>query len=439
VRSNKSYYGNNTPLDAFAPRFGFAWHPLGDKGLLTIRGGYGWFYQAPGSAGTSTGTPFAEGFSNSDSSNNLSSLQKPFPTPTLGYIARTVDSQLSDRVIGPDYRIPRLQQWNLSTQLRLSHTLTLDTGYVGSRGDRLVLSRGLNQPLLSSVASPVNCGYDGIASDCITTNTSANASLRVPILGETPTALLNSAFDGASTYNSLQATLRQQISRSLTFQAAYTFSRAATDTAIYNDLNNLALDWARASFDRTHRVTTNFNYQFPTLAHATGITGALMKGWSLSGMIILQSGLPMTLADSNGGGVYGHAATSTVTLCPGASYADLTTPGSTTARLNNWIDTSALCAPAAAGSDGSTAYGTAGQSIMNGPSQVNTDFSLGKTTKVGGIREDAVLAFRMEFYNALNHPQFANPGTTVGTATLGVITQTSVAPRLIQFAVKYLF
>jgi hypothetical protein len=435
----KSYYDNNTPLDAVAPRFGLAWHPLGAKGLLTIRGGYGWFFQAPSSNGSSTGTPFAQGFSNSDSSNNLSSLQKPFPTPTLGYIARTVDSQLSDRVIGPDYRIPRLQQWNLSTQLRLSHTLTLDTGYVGSRGDRLMLSHGLNQPLLASAASPVNCGYDGIASDCITTNTAQNASLRVPILGETPTALANSAFIGGSTYHSLQATLRQQVSRSLTFQAAYTYSRAATDTAIYNDLNNLALDWARASFDRTHRLTTNFNYQLPTPARVTGVPGALLKGWSLSGMVIVQSGLPMTLTDSNGGGVYGNAATSTVTLCPGATYASLATPGSTSARINNWINTSALCSPTAVGSDGSTAYGTAGQSIMNGPSQVNTDFSLGKTTKVGGIREDGVLAFRMEFYNALNHPQFANPGTNVGTATLGMITQTSVAPRLIQFALKYLF
>ena len=439
VRSTKSYYSNNTPLDAVAPRFGFAWHPLGVKGLLAIRGGYGWFFQAPGTVGTSTGTPFAQSFSNSDSSNNLSSLQRFFPAPTLGYAARTMDSQLSDRVVGPDYRIPRLQQWNLSTQLRLSHTLTLDTGYVGSRGDRLLMSRGLNQPALASAATPVNCGYDGITSDCITSSTSQNASLRVPILGETPTALSNSAFIGGSTYHSLQATLRQQVSRSLTFQAAYTYSRAATDTAVYNDLNNLALDWARASFDRTHRMTTNFNYQIPLLAQATGVPGALLKGWSISGMVILQSGLPMTLTDSNGGGVYGHAATSTVTLCPGASYASLATPGSTTARINNWINTASLCSPTAAGSDGSTTYGTAGQSIMNGPSQVNTDFSLGKTTKVGGLREDGVLAFRMEFYNALNHPQFANPGTNVGTSTLGMITQTSVAPRLIQFAVKYLF
>jgi hypothetical protein len=50
-----------------------------------------------------------------------------------------------------------------------------------------------------------------------------------------------------------------------------------------------------------------------------------------------------------------------------------------------------------------------------------------------------MLAFRMEFYNALNHPQFANPGTALGSATFGVITQPSVAPRLIQFAMKYLF
>jgi hypothetical protein len=45
----------------------------------------------------------------------------------------------------------------------------------------------------------------------------------------------------------------------------------------------------------------------------------------------------------------------------------------------------------------------------------------------------------MEFYNALNHPQFANPGTAIDSATFGVITQQSVAPRLIQFALKYLF
>ena len=147
--------------------------------------------------------------------------------------------------------------------MRVSRTLSLDVGYVGSHANHLLIARGLNQPLLASASHPVNCGYDGIAADCITTNTSANADLRVPILGETPTALADNEFAGASSYNSLQATLRSQVWRGLSFQANYTYSRAANNTVIDNDQNNLALDWARASFDRTHRSTVNFDYQLP--------------------------------------------------------------------------------------------------------------------------------------------------------------------------------
>ena len=208
---------------------------------------------------------------------------------------RTPTSQLSDRVAGPDYVVPRLHQWNLSTQFRLLRGLTFDIGYVGSQGSRLLLARGLNQPLLASAGSPVNCGYDGVAGDCITTNTAQNAGLRVPIMGETPTALAANEFSGASAYHSLQVTLRKQSAHGLAFQTTYTYSRAATNTVIYNDPNNLALDWARSSFDRTHRFTANFDYQLP----------ARLKGWTLAGIVIVQSGLPMTLTDPNGGGVYG--------------------------------------------------------------------------------------------------------------------------------------
>lgn len=444
VRSTKSFYQNSTPLDTFAPRFGLAWQPFGVDRIV-VRGGYGWFYQTPTYSGNASGTPlftsapFAQGFSNSDSSNNLSSLQNPFPMTTLGFVARTPTSQLSDRVAGPDYRIPRLQQWNLSAQLRLTRSLSLDIGYVGSHADHLLIAVGLNQPLLASASHPVNCGYNGIPGDCITGNTSGNASLRVPYLGETPTALADNEFAGSSSYDSLQATVRSQVWRGLSFQANYTYSRAANNTVVDNDQNNLGLDWARASFDRTQRSTVNFDYQLPAPLRVRGPVAAALKGWSLTGIIIIQSGLPLTLTDPNGGSVYGKAATSTVTLCPGATYNSLITTGNTGARLNNWINTAAICSTTPIGADASTAYGTTGQSIMNGPGQFNTDFSLGKKTRVGGLREDAVLAFRMEFYNALNHPQFSNPGTALDSATFGVITQQSVAPRLIQFALKYLF
>jgi hypothetical protein len=433
--STNSFYRNGTPLDMFAPRAGFSWQPFGGSSRVSVGGGYGWFYQTPlfsgnaASAPLFTSAPFAQSFTNSDASNNLSSFQRPFSATTLGFVLRTPFSQLSDRVAGPEYKIPRLQQWNFSTKFRLSQGLSFDLGYVGSYGDRLMLSRGLNQPMLASAASPVNCGYDGVAGHCITTSTSQNAKLRVPIMGETPTALLASEFAGSSSYHSMQATLRGQFARRLTFQAAYTFSKSLNTNAVYNDQNKLPLARGRAASDRTHRVIANFDYQLPGLLH----------GWSAAGIVIMQSGLPMTLTDPGAGAVYGRAGTSTITMCPNATYSQLSTPGAVRERLGRWIDASAICSAPAIGSDGSTGYGSAGQSILNGPGQVNTDFSLGKRARVGGLREDAELAFRVEFYNALNHAQFSNPGATLGTASFGVITQSSVAPRLIQFGLKYLF
>jgi hypothetical protein len=441
----RSFYQNDTPLRKFAPRFGFAWQPFGAAGRAAVRGGYGWFYQASAfsanaaSAPLFTSAPFAQGFTNTDASNGQSDLQQPFPTTTLGFVARTPTSQLSDRIAGPEYKIPQLQQWNLSLQTKLPRVFTLDVGYVGSYGDNLLVGVGLNQPLLASPNNPVNCGYTGVPADCITTNTAVNAELRVPFMGESPDAITDSQFTGESWYHGLQVTLRRQISHGLSFQSAYTLSKATNDTSIYNDLNYLSRNWARATFDPTHRIVTNFDYQFPNAVHGQGAAGKLLNGWSTAGIVILQSGLPLTLTDPAGGGVYGDASPSTVTLCPGRTAAALVTSGSVEDRLGGWINASALCPLPAIGSDGATGYGNAGQSLLDGPPQVNTDLSLGKRIVVGGLRENAELAFRVEFYNSLNHPQFSNPGTTLGTANFGVITQTSVAPRLIQFALKYLF
>ncbi len=445
IRASKSFYENGAPRNTFAPRVGFAWQPFESGGRLVVGGAYGWFYQNPpfsGNASTAplfTSAPFAQGFTNADSSNNLSTFAKPFPNTTLGFVPRTRVSQLSDRVAGPEYRVPRLQQWNLTAKIRLAGTLSVDLGYVGSHGDRLLLSRGMNQPQLASASNPVNCGYDGVATHCISENSSANAAKRVPVLGETQTALVTSEFTGASWYQSLQATLRKQMSKGLMFQVAYTLSKSMNNLTVLNDQNNLALDRARASFDRTHRLIANFDYQLPLPAGTSRLQRAVMHGWSLTGIVLVQSGLPLTLTDPNGGTVYGRAATSTVTMCPGKPYSSLETGGSVTERLNRWFDASALCPPAVLGVDGSAGYGNAGQSILNGPGQVNADISLGKRARVGGLRQAAELALRVEFYNALNHPQFANPGTTFRTAGFGVITQTAVAPRLIQFGLKYIF
>jgi hypothetical protein len=452
VRPNPSYYQNFAPLDNFSPRFGFAWQP-GKKGRLDVHGGYGWFYQPPADRGSAPNllvmnmAPFAQLFENAGASNSASTLQQPFPTPTLGFSLRTPTSQLTDRIIGPEFKIPLLQQWNLGAQYNFTPTFSFDLDYVGSYGSNLLLSYGANQPVLASPGNPVNCGLPvtplftslGVnAAGCVTTNTSANAFLRAPVVGETPTALSASQNIGQSWYHSMQATFKKQFSQGLMFQIAYTYSKDLTNTTVDNNQDSLATDWARASFDRTHRLISNFFYGLPSL-RAKGFTGEILNGWSVSGIVIIQSGLPMTLTDINGSSVYGFAGFSTITLCPGATPASLVTSGRVESRLNHWINTSGICPASVIGSDGSTGYGNTALSIINGPGQFNTDLSIGKTTTVGGIRENAQLALRIEFYNAINHPQFSNPGTMFGTANFGVLTQSAVAPRLIQFGLKYLF
>jgi hypothetical protein len=452
VRPSPSFYQNFAPHDNFSPRFGFAWQP-GKQSHLAVRAGYGWFFQPPFDLGVAPNfaaqdtAPFGQLFENAGASNGASTLQQPFPTTTLGFQLRTPTSQLTDRIIGPDFKIPLLQQWNFGAQYSFSKTFSLDLGYVGSYGNNLLLGDGSNQPLVASPANPVNCGLPvtpyftnlGVnAAGCVVTNTSANAFLRVPIVGETPSALVAQQNIGWSWYHSMQVTLRKQVSHGLTFQIAYTFSKALSNTTVDNNQNSLEPDWARASFDRTDRLIANFNYDLPSL-WANSFSGKMLKGWSLSGIVVVQSGLPMTLTDVNGGSVYGFAGAATITLCPGATAAGLVTSGRVESRLNSWINTSGICPAPVIGSDGATGYGNTAQSIMSGPGQFNTDLSIGKVTTVGGIRKDAEVAFRMEMYNAFNHPQFSNPGTVYGTANFGVMTQSAVAPRLIQFGLKYLF
>ena len=140
----------------------------------------------------------------------------------------------------------------------------------------------------------------------------------------------------------MQGTLRKQISKGLTFQLGYTYSKAENNATLYNDQTKLSIDWARATFDRTHRLIANYNYELPGIGRE-GILANVSRGWSMTGLFVIQSGTPMTLTDSSGGTVYGSAAPSTITLCSGATNASLATSGRDQSRLNAWFKTSGIC------------------------------------------------------------------------------------------------
>ena len=105
----------------------------------------------------------------------------------------------------------------------------------------------------------------------------------------------------------------------------------------------------------------------------------------------------------------------------------------------NYFNEACITTPPVIGSDGiGTTFGNASPGIVPGPDQVNFDFALVKRTPLGSS-ESRNLEFRAEFFNVFNHTQFANPGTDRATGTFGVIQSTSVAPRIIQLALKLNF
>src|SRR6202007_1785330 len=111
-----------------------------------------------------------------------------------------------------------VQQYDFDLQYQ-HKTLVFSIGYAGAKGTHLAVGRSNNQPLLANPSNPVNG---------LTTNSVANADERVPFLGLSP-LVYRLESSGNSIYNSLQTTLKKDLSHGLQFLAAYTFSKSIDD------------------------------------------------------------------------------------------------------------------------------------------------------------------------------------------------------------------
>jgi hypothetical protein len=293
---------------------------------------------------------------------------------------------------------------------------------------------------LASPSDPING---------ITTNTLANVQARVQYLGYISGGLTGTAFDGRSNYNSLQVTIRKAFSHGFTMQGSYSWSKdlgdmnsevANASSGNSGDPTNLAQQYGPVYFNHPQRFIINYAYDLPFGTHQ-GFAGKLLQGWNIGGVTTVQQGTPLTITDANGGTIYG-VNTSRAEMCPGATYGSALTSGGIESRLGGasggpgYLNVNAFCATPTIG-DG-TGYGNAGVGIFLGPGNFNFDVSLVKTTR---FRERQALIFRAEAFNLFNHPQFSNPANLAvsSPATFGRITTTSVNPRVMQLALKYVF
>jgi hypothetical protein len=335
----------------------------------------------------------------------------------------------------------------LNTQYQFASTWVIELAYVGSRGIHQWGPAGSDPGIAANPALLVSPS-DPSPTSGATINSVSNTALRVPYAGfSAGFTMIGTQLDFK--YNSAQATVRKQLSHGLTLQAAYTWSRAFITSQVGNpnaslsDNVPLLLEYGPNSQYHPQRFALTYSWDLPT-PHASGIEGKLISGWTVSGVTIIQDGTPLTITDASLGTIFGSPITSNAQFAPGMGNVNVASTGSLTQRVTsgNYFNPSAFVVgggPSNVIGDG-TGFGNSGLGVILGPGQNNWDISLNKITKVGGLREDAVLEFRTEFLDAFNHPQFNNPvNTDVTSGSFGRILGLSVNPRLIQFGFKYRF
>jgi hypothetical protein len=449
IRSNNEFGNYGEGQDTIAPRIGFAWKVFPRTSRLVLRGGYGMYYSRP-TGQVSTQAVLAAPFSLTRFSSGLANagatfqtpFAQPFPSPSSFpmFVPYSSTTKSSVNALAPDFRPAMVQQFSLNGQSAFHQDWLLEVGYVGARGTHLQRFRSLNQAL---DASPGN------ATNGISSNTLANIGLRVPVPGIRADSLREVESEGSSWYNALEASLTKRVSHGFEFLASYTFSKTLdTDGADINstsagnaltlgDQNSPRQRWGRASFDRTHRFVFSTTSMLPSPRR--GVPRAFLGGWSLAAIATIQSGSALTIGQTNSTNVFGISE-DRAQLSGTCAKNQVVREGSVRSKLNSYFDATCFTTPRIIGADGmGTSFGNSATGMVDGPGQANLDLAFSKTVVLRWPIENSSLQFRAEFYNALNHTQFANPDSSFTSPTFGVISSTAVNARVGQLAMKYAF
>jgi hypothetical protein len=429
----------------FAPRVGFAWSA---RSGTVVRGGYGVFYNHTNRMGREGllgfNPPFIilgdrqiAGSGALKAGDAIFRLRDGIPAGFVD-IQRVNLATVARRGQDMFQRTTYVQQYNFGIQQQLAPNLVADVSYVGNRGLKLPAFRNLNP------------------------NTFSFNTQGAPVVGARELSAVGLSGDiqyqeniGISNYNSLQAKLERRFSAGLTVLASYTWGKALTDSVdhlstsgagngvdvgIFREPQNpkdRRAEYGPAEFDVTHRFVLSGVWQLPFgKDRALGSQWSrgvdlLLGGWEFSPIFTAQTGLPLTINQSQAVNIGGERRSRPNRLSEGSLPSEQRS-------VDRWFDTNAFVAldptPGRPGFFPNQLFGNSGVGILRGPGYVNLDFNLAKDFR---ISEQWSAQFRGEFFNALNHANFGVPGVTIG-AGFGQIVNAYDA-RIIQLALKLRF
>jgi hypothetical protein len=239
-------------------------------------------------------------------------------------------------------------------------------------------------------------------------------------------------------YNGLLMKFQRRSANHISFLNSYTFGRAI-DLISNNDglvtLTNIfdpEYNRGPADYDVRHTFSSNWIYELPWASQRP------WGGWQISGILYVRSGLPIVSAGDSGGITQSQSMLSTgITINRPNTICD---PKLSNPTIDMWFNTA--CFQQVPDTTGT--FGNTRRNSVRGPGASNIDMSVIKNTKIGPVSSE----LRLEFFNLLNHPQFANPNGQFGNAAFGTISAMLSSPscatcgtteRQVQLAVKLKF
>jgi hypothetical protein len=402
----------------FAPRVGFAYR-LTDR--TVIRSGYGMYYGGVDHIGDRylhAGPPFffQSGF-NTDSITPVIVLRDGFPEGATSSRVTNLQTISQDRTNLSPYS----QQWNFTVQRELVQDLSMEVGYVGTKGNRLIQRFDSNAPL----PGPGNIN----ARRPVT-------SLAVPGLDYLVTPLADTfrrEFSANSNYHAMQVKVEKRMSGGLNLLASYVWSKTISDarggadaggtSAVgVQDRTNLKAEKALADEHFPHRFVMSSNYDVPwgrgrkLLSDMPRWADFIIGQWAVGGILTFSSGRRVNVdvqgdPPNVGGGAFPR---------PNMVYGQNPILSADKRSLSRWFNTDAF------ERQPNFTFGNAPRNAVQAPGLKNLDLAI---YKMFPVSETKVFQLRGEFFNATNTPFFGAPG----------VINSAADARIVQIGLKFNF